>query len=154
MILNGLNYARGEYIMILNEKILNYNFLEKILNNKNKNKIYYGYKNNYTYIERIFNYYAKKNLDININDFYSNIIIMTKEDLKKIFNELTSLFSFQIKYEILKLAKKYYIKINQFEYKIENNKIDIFNNYFNKLKIREFLYFFKDILGNYKYLIK
>jgi len=150
MLLNSLKYARGEYIMFLNEKILNYNFIEKIIKNPNKNIIYYGYKDNYTYIERIFNYYAKKNLNIDINDFYSNIIIMTKEDLKIIFNELTSIFSFQIKYEILKLAKKYYINIQEFEYKIENNKINDFNNYFNKFKIREFIFFFKDVLRNYK----
>ena len=150
MLLNSLKYARGEYIMFLNEKIVNYNFIEKIIKNPNKNIIYYGYKDNYTYIERIFNYYAKKNLNIDINDFYSNIIIMTKEDLKIIFNELTSIFSFQIKYEILKLAKKYYINIQEFEYNIENNKINDFNNYFNKFKIREFIFFFKDVLRNYK----
>ena len=150
MLLNSLKYARGEFIMFLNEKILNYNFIEKIIKNPNKNIIYYGYKDNYTYIERIFNYYAKKNLNIDINDFYSNIIIMTKEDLKIIFNELTSIFSFQIKYEILKLAKKYYINIQEFEYKIENNNINDFNNYFNKFKIREFIFFFKDVLRNYK----
>ena len=150
MLLNTLKYARGEFIMFLNEKILNYNFIEKIIKNPNKNIIYYGYKDNYTYIERIFNYYAKKNLNIDINDFYSNIIIMTKEDLKIIFNELTSIFSFQIKYEILKLAKKYYINIQEFEYKIENNNINDFNNYFNKFKIREFIFFFKDVLRNYK----
>ncbi len=150
MLLNSLKYARGEFIMFLNEKILNYNFIEKIIKNPNKNIIYYGYKDNYTYIERIFNYYAKKNLNIDINDFYSNIIIMTKEDLKIIFNELTSIFSFQIKYEILKLAKKYYINIQEFEYNIENNKINDFNNYFNKFKIREFIFFFKDVLRNYK----
>ena len=150
MLLNSLKYARGEYIMFLNEKIVNYNFIEKIIKNPNKNIIYYGYKDNYTYIERIFNYYAKKNLNIDINDFYSNIIIMTKEDLKIIFNELTSIFSFQIKYEILKLAKKYYINIQEFEYKIENNNINDFINYFNKFKIREFIFFFKDVLRNYK----
>ena len=150
MLLNSLKYARGEFVMFLNEKILNYNFIEKIIKNPNKNIIYYGYKDNYTYIERIFNYYAKKNLNIDINDFYSNIIIMTKEDLKIIFNELTSIFSFQIKYEILKLAKKYYINIQEFEYNIENNKINDFNNYFNKFKIREFIFFFKDVLRNYK----
>ena len=53
-------------------------------------------------------------------------------------------------YEILKLAKKYYINIQEFEYKIENNNINDFNNYFNKFKIREFIFFFKDVLRNYK----
>ena len=143
MILNGLYFARGENIMILNENILNYSFLEHILKNPNKNNIYYGYKNNYNNIERVFNYFTKF-FKINVIDIYSNIIIMTKFDLKKIFNELNS-FSFQIKYEILKLADKNNININQFKYNIENNIID-FKKYFNIYKIREFLLFLIDIL--------
>ena len=151
MILNGLFFARGEYIMILDENISNFDFLKYILNAKNQNIIYYGKKKYYNYKEKIFINMMKKLYEIiytnkiNIIDVNSNVIIMKKDNLKQIFNQLKS-FSFQIKYEILKLLNNYNFKITEFDYELVNNNNinDLFNNYYNKNNLKEFIFFLKD----------